>query len=80
MTQSRMALLFHQEAARDVQLWDRAASSLAPQAASLDTVGKANMWWLRLAFGGDNIGNSMGGHKLMSEVVVSSSLNLAPNV
>lgn len=77
--QSPMAFLFHQEAARDVQLWDRAASSLASQAASLDTVGKANMWWLRLAFGGDNR-KLHGGRKLMSEVVVSSSLNLALNV
>lgn len=53
--QSRMAPPLHWEAARNIQLQDRAASSIAPQAASLGAVGNANMWWLRLAFGGDNI-------------------------
>jgi len=73
-----MASPLRHEEAHSVQLWDRAPSSLAPQAAVLDTVGKAKMGWLRLAFRGDNIRKLHG--ELMSEVAVSSSLNLALNI
>lgn len=59
--QSRTASPLHQEAARNAQLRDRAPSSLAPQAASLDTAGKANMHWLRFALGGDNVRKLRGG-------------------